>query len=150
MEPEYQNIGYLLNKAALRLRWRLSERLEEHGVTLSQWAVLRDLASQDQLPPQERKLTPALIAARLEMDRPTLSGILDRLAGKGWVRVEANPQDRRSQLVSLTEPSKALIPRLERASGSVLEYAVGGMEDAELDMLRASLIKLIHHMDEGE
>ncbi|WP_438446476.1 MarR family winged helix-turn-helix transcriptional regulator [Gorillibacterium sp. sgz5001074] len=150
MEPEKSNIGYLLNKAALRLKWKLSSRLEQHGITIAQWSVLRDLAYQAQMTPGERRNTPAQIAARLEMDRPTLSGILERMSKKQWVRISTHPQDRRSQLVELTEEAEALISPLMRESEETLRLALQRMEDDEINRLRATLAKLIHNLDEGE
>lgn len=150
METGQTNLGYLLNKASLSLRRRLSGRLEAHGVTAAQWGVLRDLACREELPPERRETSPAQIAARLEQDRPTLSGILERLRVKGLVTSDSNPQDKRSQLIGLTEKARSLLPILEREADLVLEQALAGLDGEASDLLQQALQRLIANLNEPE
>lgn len=147
-QTDQQNLGFLLHKAAHLLRRSLSERLEEHGITAAQWGVLRDLAVQEKLPAESRGCTPGQIAARLEQDRPTMTGILERLQKKGLIRVDANPRDRRSQLVVLSREAAALIPALDHESRLVLEQGLGSLEPAERQQLRLLLCRFIGSLEE--
>lgn len=47
--------------------------------------------------------------------KSTLTGVLDRLAAKDWVAREANPADRRSTLVRLTEAGETQAGRVRGA-----------------------------------
>ena len=82
MEAEH-NLGYLLNKSTLLLKWELGKKLLNYDLTVPQWSVLRDLYVQEMLSEQERLITPAHVAERLLADRPTISGVIERLSKKG-------------------------------------------------------------------
>lgn len=148
LQPEHQNVGFLLYKAAHALRRNLSDRLEGHGITAAQWGVLRDLAAQEQLPAEARGCTPGQIAARLEQDRPTMTGILERLQKKGLVRMDANPRDRRSQLVALAGEAAELVPTLNDESRKVLEQGLRRLDPVEQEQLQQLLCRFIGSLDE--
>jgi DNA-binding MarR family transcriptional regulator len=132
------------------LRRKLTERIDRYEITAAQWSVLRDLSSQEELPADMRQVAPAQLAARLEQDRPTLSGILERLRQKGLVLMEANPKDRRSQLIRLTEQAHAVIPALEEESRQVLQLALSGFAGKERELLGTLLLRMIGSLDKGE
>lgn len=150
MQPEHTNIGYLLNKATLILRRKLADELASHDITPAQWSVLRDLAHQATLSEGGPHTSPAQIAERLEMDRPTLSGIMDRLQKKEWVTIRTNPKDRRSQLVELTEQAAQLIPSLERASQQVLQQALLHIAGDQITILQTTLLQMIMNLQGGD
>lgn len=148
--PGRDNIGYLLNKAAWTMRRQLSQAVEPHGLTAAQWSVLRDVAEQEKRPPQEREVTPAHIAARLEQDRATLSGILDRLRKRGWITLQPRPEDRRSVKVELTAEAADPIRTGERESARILMTALTGMDNNELDQLGEALRRIINNINGEE
>lgn len=142
------NVGYLLNKAALLLKWNLGQRLTEHDLTVPQWSVLRDLYAQERLPEQERRNTAAHVSERLLSDRPTVSGIVERLAGKGLIRKESNPSDKRSHILRLTPDAQRLIPRLEESSQDSVTQALKGFTKVETGVFLRSLAALIHNLEQ--
>jgi MarR family transcriptional regulator, lower aerobic nicotinate degradation pathway regulator len=146
LQSEEQNLGYLLNKATLGIKWELSCRLKNFDLTVPQWSVLRDLYVQEMLPAEERKVTPADTAGRLLVDRPTISGIVDRLCKKQLICTEPNPLDRRSQLLMLTDDAKRLMPMLESKSQAALEQACKGMTEGEIQDLKKLLDRVIHNL----
>jgi len=150
MQPEPTNISYLLNKATLILRRKLSDGLSPYDITPAQWSVLRDLAHQSRQEEGTGHTSPAQIAERLEMDRPTLSGIMDRLQKKEWVTVRPNPRDRRSQLVELTELANQLIPSIEQVSEQVLQHALLHIEADQVTILQTTLLQMIGNLQGGE
>jgi len=63
--------------------------------------------------------------------RSTLTGVLDRLEGRGWIAREANPADRRSLLVRLT-PNGAGQAEQVRAALAALGRELAGRVAPEL------------------
>jgi MarR family transcriptional regulator, lower aerobic nicotinate degradation pathway regulator len=147
MKEKAQDIAYLLNKATHLMRRELGNRLQDFDLTVPQWAVLWDLYMQESVPENERQNTAAQVAERLLSDRPTISGIIDRLSKKGYLRTGPNPIDRRSVLLFLTEEAKRLLPELERRSAETVRSALRGIESGDIERLAGSLAKLVNNME---
>lgn len=62
----------------------------------------------------------------------TLSGILDRLEGRGLLERSLNPDDRRSLLVALTRRGGAVASRVERAVARVGTRAAARVTPADV------------------
>lgn len=63
----------------------------------------------------------AMIAERLLADRPTVTGIIQRLLQKEWILIKHNPKDKRSHLIFLTDETKTLIQEIENVSDEVIK-----------------------------
>ncbi|MCI3922964.1 MarR family transcriptional regulator [Paenibacillus sp. TRM 82003] len=148
MDNERANIGYLLNKSANLLKWELGTRLEPFDLTVPQWALLRDLYAQEAMSESERRVTPAHVAERLHADRPTVSGIVDRLSKKDLLRAEPNPADRRSVLLRLTDEARALMPRLYDSSRESLDASLEGLSPEQIELLQATLGKIVMNLEQ--
>ncbi|WP_390405513.1 MarR family winged helix-turn-helix transcriptional regulator [Lacticaseibacillus jixiensis] len=90
------DIGYLLINHAKRLKAAQTHALETSNITVSQWALLAALA-------RTTSATAAELAAALDMDKPTMSGIVSRLVAKKMISKSPKPSDRRASLLKLTE-----------------------------------------------
>ena len=53
------------------------------------------------------------IADAMGVSTPTMSGIVDRIASKGWLDREQDPQDRRRVLLHLTPEAEEMLAELE-------------------------------------
>lgn len=89
-----EQIGYLLRKAYQRNAVIFSEKV--HDLTPTQLALIARLTelgsvSQNQL------------GRTVGLDVATTKGVVDRLMARGLLRSERDPNDRRRQLISLTE-----------------------------------------------
>lgn len=131
------DLGYLLNRAARRLRLSLGEALADTGLRPQQAAVLIALAHSDGAP-----MTPSAIALSIETDAATTSGLLERLVRDGWLASAPNPDDRRSRLFFLTEKASAILPQVFEAAGGVSADALQGFTDAETKTLKSLLNRL--------
>lgn len=145
MEHNIDNFGYLLNKAARFMKWELSKRLEQHEVTASQWSVLKDLHLHEK-DENAQSCTAAAIADRLNIDRPTMSGIISRLNKNGWIETAVNPEDKRSQLVKLTDKSRDILSVLEELSNEIVEQALRGFSQEEVEMFKSFLKRIINNL----
>jgi DNA-binding MarR family transcriptional regulator len=88
-------------------------------------------------------LTPSQISERTLVSSATMTGTLDQLEYRGWVRRLPNPDDRRSVLVEITDEGQAvanqLLPGIRK-----LEHAVlGGLTVSERSTLLQLLAKVL-------
>ncbi len=119
-----RNFGFILHDVARLLRITFDRRVKEMGLTRSQWWVLTHLFRND-------GITQSALAEVLEVERPTLGRLLDRLEAKGWVRREPDPQDRRAKRVFLTDEVEPAMRRMRDVAAEVRSDALSGLSDAE-------------------
>ncbi|MEV4561320.1 MarR family transcriptional regulator [Kitasatospora sp. NPDC049285] len=82
------------------------------------------------------------IAQTLACEPSNITGIVDRLEGRGFVTREPDPQDRRVKLVAATEPGRAASEELRESLNFAREplAALGDEERVQLrDLLRRML-----------
>ena len=100
---------------------RFRPLLAAYDLTEPQWRVIRALNDAD-------ALDISTLAQRCHVLLPSMSGIVRRLEARGLVQRDANTQDQRSSLISLTAQARELtteiMPRLE-ARYSEIEEAFG-------------------------
>ncbi|GED01851.1 MarR family winged helix-turn-helix transcriptional regulator [Bacillus atrophaeus] len=110
-------IGYNIKTSRRIIRF-LAIHLKEDGITPEQWTVLKRVG-------ESRGISQKELSARADKDQATLTKILDLLEKKNFIRREANPRDRRSFLVVLTEAGEelkqSLIDKVEILFAGLLE-----------------------------
>lgn len=126
------DVGYQISRLSKALRGAIARESSDMGLTPQQNAVLLNLA------PGEHA-TISEIAERIGVDRPTMTGVIERLVRDGRLETEPNPADGRSRLVSLTEQGRELRPQLAEASARVSARALDGFTDKEV----RKLLKLV-------
>jgi len=142
-----KDIGYILHKVSMLAKNNFSNRLNVIGITTRQFAVLKDLYSY-QKESVDSGLSPACIAARLECDRPTISGIIDRLENQGWVERFANPDDKRSVLIKVTNKAIDKLQELENMHCEYRDTIVKGFTEKEVDDFRNYLFRVVNNLKE--
>ena len=140
------NIGYTINYCSRLLKNRLNRELEIEGITASQFATLKDIEMNSYKDGIEVGVTAIEISERLDMDKPTLSGIINRLVDKKYVEKQPNPSDKRSFILKLTKESKAKLLRLEVISNMVISKATEGLAKEEMEEFIHTISKIIKNM----
>lgn len=97
-------IGRLIHDVARLRRKLLDTEMQPAGLTRSQWSVLACLSRQ-----RGAALVQSELAKELEIGKVTLGGLIDRLEAEGFVRREADPEDRRVKRVQLTLKGKKAV-----------------------------------------
>jgi DNA-binding MarR family transcriptional regulator len=122
------------------VRRRLSATVEEHGITLQQYNVLRILrgAGSTGLPTLE-------IASRVVEQTPGITRLLGRLERKRLVRRNRGSEDRRQVLCRITARGLQLVAALDRP---MLEAADGCLEPLSGRDER-SLVRLLDRLRAG-
>lgn len=94
------------------------------------------------------ELGPSAIGVLALADRctqPTMSGIVNGLIAKGWLRREPNPDDARSSLVSMTPAGHQLLSAVRRRNATLVaeRIAATGHTTEELATVVAVLSDLV-------
>jgi len=141
-----EELGLMLLDSSRRLKWNMAGRLTDVGLTFPQWMVLNDISGQEISGAETCNLTPAAISGRLNIDRPTVSGIIERLEKSGWVSRSDHPEDRRSCIIMLTEKARDLISELEELRHLTMEQAISGFSADEIAQLKQYLGRIIGNL----
>lgn len=135
MEKRDKLIGFLFSDIA-RFRGIIFENLmKPHGLTHAQAYVLNQLFMED-------GLTQTELADRMHVGTVTVSGLLERLETRGWVRRVADARDRRAKTVWLTEEAGGLLEHMVREFSNLNEIAVDGLTEDEVAEMTRMLRKV--------
>jgi DNA-binding MarR family transcriptional regulator len=86
-------------------------------------------------------LTPSELADRERVQRPTVTRVLARLEEAGLVERAADPQDRRSSLVSVSAEGRALLDEVRARKDAFLARRIDALEPGDREALeRAAAI----------
>ncbi|WP_099906185.1 MarR family winged helix-turn-helix transcriptional regulator [Streptomyces sp. TLI_171] len=125
----------MLYRLGLRSGSLFDAALEQHGLRLRHHAILRYLATVDGARQRE-------LADRLGYDPSAIVALLDDLQRLGLAERRADPADRRSRQVVLTEAGRELLRTADRDSRRVTEELLEPLDPAE----RATLNELLQRV----
>lgn len=130
MKKRDKLVGFLFSDIA-RFRGIIFENLmKPHGLTHAQAYVLNQLFLED-------GLTQTELAARMHVGTVTVSGLVDRLEARGWVRRSEDRRDRRAKKVWLSDSAGGLLKHMVREFTNLNDIALDGLtEDEVIEMTR--------------
>jgi DNA-binding MarR family transcriptional regulator len=144
-----RNVGFLVHDVARLLRVAYDRRTRELGLTRSQWWVLNHLYFHE-------GITQSELAEVLDIEKPTLGRLLDRLEDKGWLERRADRRDRRAKRVYLTGNVQGLMRALRVLAADLRAKALDGLDEGEREQLvealrvvKGNLLRLNGHGDLG-
>ena len=129
-------LGYLLKHAQLGLAELTAAALEPFGLTGRELAVLTVLASGEPASQQQA-------AQRLGVDRTTMVGLVDVLEDKGLVQRQPHAEDRRRNVVELTEAGRDTLHRAGQAAQGAESRFLAPLSRADAQRLKAALLAVI-------
>jgi len=83
------------------------------------------------------------LAAALEVTPPDITRIIDRLVEQKLVSREENPEDRRMQILKITDNGRALLSRLKEQRTSLLSGVLTQVDNEDLSSLARGLAAII-------
>ena len=125
-EDDNRNFGILLHDVARLMRVAYDRRMKPLGLTRSQWWVLNKLYFNEGINQSE-------LAALLDIEKPTLGRLLDRLEDKGWVTRVPDAKDRRTKRVYLTAKVEPTMKVMRKQAFETNEEALAGLSADERD-----------------
>lgn len=108
------------------------------GLTRREWGVMATVAMNEGLLSSE-------LAQKAQLDRARTSRALSGLEGKGWVRRQPLPGDRRRVAIHLTEEGRAMYERILPAMARIHMDLVSVLSDEEVLQFDAMLARLQAH-----
>ena len=130
-----RNFGFLLNDVARLMRTAYDRRIRKLGLTRAQWWVLTHLYRGNGVSQTE-------LAETLEIEKPTLGRLLDRLEAKGWVRREHDASDRRVWRVHLTDEVEPALRTMRAIAAELRRDALSGISAAERERFVDTLLAI--------
>lgn len=144
-----KEIGYILHKAAMISKNNLTCNFNPYGITPGQFIVLKEILYNNERT-SELGLSPACIAERLDWDRPTVSGIIDRLETQGWILRLPNLDDKRSFLVQLTDKAAETLRTLDGIRKENHNMILNGFTEEEIALFKGYLSRVIDNFKRNE
>ena len=130
-----RNFGFILNDVARLLRKVYDRRVRSLGLTRSQWWVVTHLY-------RSEGVTQSELADILELERASLGRLLDRLEAKGWVRREADANDRRAKRVYLTAQVEEPMRTMRSIAAGVRGDALSGLSPEQQERFVDTLLRI--------
>jgi DNA-binding MarR family transcriptional regulator len=138
-----RNFGFLLNDVAGLMRTAYDRRIRTLGLTRAQWWVLTHLFRGDGVSQTE-------LAETLEIEKPTLGRLLDRLEAKRWIRREHDAHDRRIWRVHLTDEVEPALRTMRAIAAELRRDALAGLNAVERERFVDTLLTLKANLLRGQ
>lgn len=116
---------------------------EDHGLTAPQLAALRAVETHG-------PLSPAAIAQRIHLSRPTVTGILARLCSRGMLVRTPCPSDGRSVWIELTVSGRQALAAMPPVLQETFVHRLAELADWERSSILATLQRLASMMDASD
>jgi DNA-binding MarR family transcriptional regulator len=97
------HLGYWLRHVSNHVSQAFARKVEQEGVTVAEWVVMRELYGQGEV-------APSRLAERLGLTRGAISKLADRLLAKGLIARRDHEADARAHLLALSDAGSALFP----------------------------------------
>ncbi|MGC5036063.1 MarR family winged helix-turn-helix transcriptional regulator [Streptomyces sp. DT190] len=135
MRGLHADTGYLLYRLGLRSGQLFNACLQESGLRLRHYAVLRFLATTEGALQRE-------LSSRLGYDPSAIVGLVDDLEKLGFAERRPSPDDRRSRIVVLTGAGRAFLRDTDEAGLRVTGELLGPLDPSERETLHALLLRI--------
>ncbi|NEY34043.1 MarR family transcriptional regulator [Streptomyces sp. PRKS01-65] len=135
MRGLHADTGYLLYRLGLRSGQLFNAFLQESGLRLRHYALLRFLATIEGALQRE-------LSARLGYDPSAIVGLVDDLEKLGFAERRPSPDDRRSRIVVLTDEGRAFLRDTDETGLRVTQDLLEPLGPAERETLHALLLRI--------
>ena len=134
----YSVINGMASTAVAR-RLQKNFRLAGLEITIEQWSVLYHLWKQDGLSQQE-------LCNRTFRDKPSITRLIDNLEKQKLVKRMPSKEDRRINLVCLTESAKLLQDKTIELANQTMDEALIGVGKTEIEIVKQVFQKVYDNL----
>lgn len=131
-------LGYLLGQANHALYKEFDAHVRAAGLSSAEWRVLATLHDSE-------PMTISRLAHEVLSKQPTVTKLVQRMAGEGWVALQAHAGDQRCTLVAATPAGKRLVKPLVDQAKQQEARMLRSLAATEKVALRKLLEKLAQH-----
>jgi len=126
-EPLGSSLGFVVNGLARLMRSALEARLKDFSLTPTSWTVLMALAEAANDESCGDALSQTDLARRTFLDGATITRTLDLLETKQYIVRNRDDDDRRIQMVALTDDGREMTEKTAGLGEDVNAYAMGDL-----------------------
>ena len=134
----YSVINGMASTAVAR-RLQKNFRLAGLEITIEQWSVLYHLWKQDGMSQQE-------LCNRTFRDKPSITRLIDNLEKQKLVKRMPSKEDRRINLVCLSEPAKLLQDKTIELANQTMDEALIGVGKNEIEIVKQVFQKVYDNL----
>ena len=131
-----QCVAYIASNALKKISDTFNDLLIRHGSTRVQWIALYYIASTEHIGQSE-------LARKMNVRKPTIVRLIDRLEKEGYVRRIHDGEDRRRVQLRCTDAGLALNSAMLPIGDTFSEAITEGIDEHELDTFIAVLEKMV-------
>lgn len=132
--------GFLLARLGFGFKAKAIAELDQAGFELYDYSVLAILA-------EGVRETQSAIADSLTLDPSRLVALLDGLESRALIVRQRDPQDRRRQVVSITDAGKVELSRLREMVTRIEDEFLAALDPEDRKTLHELLLRLAVHND---
>ena len=133
--------SFITGKASTALARRLQKNFKQNGldITIEQWSVLYQLWKNDGM--SQRELCNATYR-----DKPSITRLVDNLEKMKLVRRVPSKEDRRMNLIYLTDAARALQEGSMELANLTLNEALTGVSAADIELCKSVLQRVYDNL----
>ena len=133
--------SFITGMASTAVARRLQKNFKQANfdITIEQWSVLYHLWKEDGLSQQE-------LCLRTFRDKPSITRLVDNLEKLKMVKRVASKQDRRINLIYLTEAATKLQLSTMDMANQTLNEALAGVDEADIELCKSVLVKVYENL----
>ena len=133
-------LSYLLARASQAVYREFEQQVRAAGLASLEWRVLATLSDGD-------GMTVGELAREVLAKQPTLTKLVQRMAGAGWVTLGSDDADARRTRVVATRKGRDAVARLIRAAKRHEAEALASFSEREVATLKKILSALIERSE---
>lgn len=137
-------VSVLIKKSSLIFDKYANQLLTPYQLSNSQFRILMTLYKAP-----ARSIRQVDIETAFSMTNPTVTGLIQNLEKSGLVRRVANPEDKRSKLLELTEEAESRREEFIALADSIEREMTEGLTEEEVEVLSGLLTKVIEAHQAG-
>lgn len=130
-------LTYLLIKTSRHMKNHLDRQLKVLNITASQFSVMQQIAILG------NEAQAIQIAKNLESDKPTISGVINRLCKQGIILKTPHLQDRRASLLSLTDEGFSVLDQARSIADQVSGALLSDCSQKECELMEKVLKNIL-------
>ena len=133
--------SFITGMASTAVARRLQKNFKQANIdiTIEQWSVLYHLWKEDGISQQE-------LCLRTFRDKPSITRLVDNLEKLKMVTRVASKQDRRINLIYLTEAAAELQNTTMDMANQTLTEALAGVDEADIELCKSVLVRVYENL----
>jgi DNA-binding MarR family transcriptional regulator len=133
--------SFITGMASTAVARRLQKNFKQANIdiTIEQWSVLYHLWKEDGLSQQE-------LCNQTFRDKPSITRLVDNLEKLKLVKRVASKEDRRINLIYLTDAARQLQESTMQVANQTLNEALAGVDAADIELCKAVLVNVYENL----